>query len=70
MGQLEQLLEGGSAARWAMPTQPGDMAQRSSHSESRLRIERPTYEDERQLRVLLIEYNPGDADLAQEHLKE
>ena len=70
MGQLEQLLEGESAARWAMPTQPGDRSPRSAHSERRLRSARPPSEGDCLLRVLLIEDNPGDADWAQEHLKD
>lgn len=70
MGQLEQLLELGSAARWATPAQSPERAPRSAHSERRLRSARPPSEDDRLLRVLLIEDNPGDADWTQEHLTD
>ena len=61
MGQLEQLLEGGSAARWTTPTQPGDVAPRSAHSERRLRSARPPSEDERLLRAFAERYFPDAA---------
>src|SRR5215207_9003762 len=70
MGQIGQLLNGGSLARWTMPTRPGDLAQPPARSEPRLRSARPLSDDAQTLRVLLIEDNPGDADWVEEHLSE
>lgn len=70
MGQLEQLFEGGSAARWTTPTRPEASAQPAARSERRLRSARPLSNDDQTLRVLLIEDNPGDADWVEEHLSE
>jgi two-component system cell cycle sensor histidine kinase/response regulator CckA len=70
MGQLEQLLEGGSAARSTTPTRPEESAQLPARSERRLRSARPLSDDDQTLRVLLIEDNPGDADWVEEHLSE
>jgi len=70
MGQPEEPLEGGRAARWTTPTRPGDLTQPSARSERRLRSARPLPDDDQTLRVLLIEDNPGDADWVEERLRE
>lgn len=70
MGQLEKLLEGGSAARSTAPNRLREFPRPPAHSERRLRSARPTAGDDQTLRVLLIEDNPGDADWVDEHLRE
>jgi signal transduction histidine kinase len=70
MGLLEQLLEGGAAARGTSPARPADFVHVPARSERRLRSARPLPDDDQTLRVLLIEDNPGDADWVKEHLSE